>query len=121
MNSSKTHLVVPILFIARGAAWLLNVLGVVPGVDWVWTGGLAVVGILTLVVGGLNKLTVVVGPFLLTASVCSVLRQTGQLSVDKEIPILTMVLGCLLLAVQFLPLPRPECLQSPADQEENGK
>ena len=68
-------------------------------------------GILTLALGGVNKLTVIIDPWLLTGSVCSVLRQTGRLPVSQEIPILTIVLGCLLLLVQFLRFPTPEFLK----------
>jgi hypothetical protein len=62
-------------------------------VNWFWTGGLAAAGVLALAVGGLNRLAVVAGPFLMAASVCSVLRQTGRLPAAQEFPILTIVLG----------------------------
>lgn len=86
-------LAVPILTIIVGVGWLLDVLEFIPGVDWVWTVGLAAAGILCVAVGGLNKLSVVTGPFLIVASVCSLLRQTGYLTVDREIPVLVIVLG----------------------------
>jgi hypothetical protein len=110
--SSGKRFVVPILVILLGVTWLLNVLKIIPGVDWMWTVGLATVGILTLAVGGINKLSIVVGPFFMVASVCSVLRQTGRLEIDREVPILTIVLGCLLLLVQLLKLPLPDILKS---------
>lgn len=106
--SKNKKLIVPIFTIVVGVTWLLNVLGVVPGVDWIWAGGLAAAGVLSLSVGGLNKLNVVTGPFLITASVCSVLRQTGRLSIDHEIPVLVIVLGLLMLVSQLSPLPVPE-------------
>jgi hypothetical protein len=90
---------------------LLNVLKVLPGVDWIWTVGLAAAGVLTLAVGRINALTVVIGPFFMVASVCSILRQTGRLEIDREIPILTIVVGCLLLLVQLINLPVPEMLR----------
>lgn len=108
---SARRFVVPILVILLGVTWLLNVVKIIPGVDWMWTLGLATVGVLALAVGGINKLSAVIGPFFLSASVCSVLRQTGRLNVDVEIPILTIVLGCLLLLVQILDLPLPEVLK----------
>ncbi|MBN1909131.1 MAG: hypothetical protein JW818_05275 [Pirellulales bacterium] len=115
MNASLARLVVPVLVILLGVTWLLNVLNIIPGVDWIWTLGLAGTGILTLVIGGFNRLTVVIGPFLLVASVFSLLRQTGQLPLDYEVPILTIVLGCLLLLVQMLDLPMPEVLKIKQD------
>jgi hypothetical protein len=110
MESHK-GLVVPLIVILLGVTWLLNVMKIVPGVDWIWTIGLAAVGILTLVFGKFNKLTMVVGPWFVAASVSSLLRQTGSLDVDQEVPILTIVLGCLLFLVQILKLPNPDFVQ----------
>jgi hypothetical protein len=104
-------IVVPILVIVVGITWLLNVLEVMPGVDWMWTVGLAAAGVLTMVVGGLNRITVITGPFLLVASVCSLLRQTGRLAVDREIPFLVIALGVLMLVSQLSRLPLPEALR----------
>ena len=104
-------LVAPVLTITVGVAWLLNVLQVMPDVDWIWTAGCAAAGILSIAIGGLNKLTIVMGPFLLVASVFSLLRQTGRLPVDREIPILVIVLGVLMLVSQFSRLPVPEAFR----------
>ena len=101
-------LVVPILMVTVGVTWLLNVLEVVPGVDWIWTGGLAAVGILIIAIGGLNKGTIVTGPLLLVASVCSLLRQTGRLAIDREVPVLVIVLGLLMLVSELSHLPDPK-------------
>lgn len=111
MTESRKRFLVPILVILLGVTWLLNVLKIIPGVDWIWTVGLAAVGILTLALGGINKLTAVIGPFFMVASVCSILRQTGRLELDREVPVLTIVLGCLLLLVQVIKLPLPEMLK----------
>jgi hypothetical protein len=110
-------LVVPVLVTVLGVTWLLNVLNVLPRVDWIYTVGLAAVGVLTLLVGGVNKLTAVVGPFLMVASICSLLRQLDALPVDREVPILTIVLGILMLIAQVLSLPLPEILKSEDVQE----
>lgn len=116
MNTPRKQLIVPILIILLGVTWLLNVLKIVPGVDWIWTVGLAAVGIIALVLGGINKLSVVVGPFFIIASICSVLRQTGRLELDREVPILTIVLGFLLLLAQITNIPSPEILK-PEDKK----
>lgn len=110
-------LVVPILTVIVGVTWLLNVLAIIPGVDWMWTVGLAAVGILTMAVGGINKLTLVIGPFLMVASVCSLLRQTHRLLVDREIPVLVITLGVLMLISQISRLPMPKALQSKDDED----
>ena len=70
-------LVVPVLVIVLGVTWLLNILNVLPGIDWIWTVGLAAVGVNTLLVGGINKLTVVVGPFLMVGSIVFPLAPVG--------------------------------------------
>ena len=110
------ELIAPILVIALGITWLLNVLDIMPGVDWIWTVALAAVGLITLLLGGLNKLTVVVGPFLMISSVCSLLRQIGTMPIDREVPILTIILGILMLLVQILNLPMPEAFKPTKDE-----
>jgi hypothetical protein len=81
------QLVSPILVVVVGVAWLLNVMDVLPSVDWIWTIGLAAAGIATLVLGGMNRFTAVLGPFLLTASIFSLLRQTDRIGLEREVPI----------------------------------
>jgi hypothetical protein len=110
-------LIVPILTILVGVTWLLNVLDIMPGVDWMWTVGLAAAGLLSMAVGGLNKVTIVTGPFLIIASVCSLLRQTGRLAVDREIPVLVICLGVLMLASQLWRQPEPRRSKDPADRQ----
>ena len=113
----KAKLVTPILTILVGAAWLLNTLNIIPGVDWLWTVGLAAVGIISIAVGGLNKLTVVIGPFLVVAAIFSIMRQTGKISLDHEVPILVIVLGILMLISQLSKLPTPESLKKPDNDD----
>jgi len=120
MQNNKMSVIIPILMITVGIGWLLTVHQVMPGVDWVWILGLAVVGILAMVVGGINKVTLVVGPFLLICTVTSLLRQTGRLPVDTEVPSLVILAGLLGLAVRFLPVPPPDWfteVAAPDDQE----
>lgn len=119
MKKSRSGLLIPVLIIGLGVAWLLTTLKILPGVDWIWTGSLGICGILTLAVSGLNKFSVVVGPFLLIGSIFSVLRQTGKLAVDLELPILFIIFGVLLLAAYLLPLPLPDFLQ-PDDPKDGG-
>ncbi len=79
MKPDKRTLILPLLLIAVGVGWLLTTLGVAPGIDWVWTLGLAIVGLLTFAIGGIDKVSVVIGPFFILASMLSILRQTGRL------------------------------------------
>lgn len=97
-----------LLVIALGIAWLLNTLNVIPGVDWLWSGGLGVAGILFLLGRGVDKLSFVIGSFLLISSLCSILRQTGRLRPNIEMPVLFIIFGVLILISILLPLPTPE-------------
>lgn len=92
----------PVMVIIVGIAWLLNVMGIIPPIDWLWTCSIAAIGILTLLLGGITKVTVVVGPFMMIASVSSVLRQTGRIDIDKEVPILVIILGILMFISHFV-------------------
>ena len=105
------QLAVPILITLVGTAWLLDVLDILPGVNWLWPIGLAAAGIVTVARGGINRRTVVIGPFLIAVSVCSVLRQTHRLPADQEVPILTIILGVLLLLARLLRLPPPKAME----------
>lgn len=106
-KSSKLSLIIPILMITVGTGWLLTVHKIIPGVDWIWTLGLAIVGVLLLALGGLDKVTIVTGPFLLISSIFSVLRQTERISIDSEIPILVIIAGVLVLISRSLPIEMP--------------
>ena len=113
MNTSqKKGMAFAILITAIGVAWLLNVTGVMPRVDWVWTGALGVAGALILTYGGINKITVVAGPLLIIASLLSILRQTGRLTMDLEMPILVICFGLLMILAIALRLPMPRYLRA---------
>lgn len=101
-------LIPPLLLIVVGTGWMLSVLGVAPDIDWVWTLGLAAVGLLTFAAGGFDKVTVVVGQFFIVASCLSILRQTGRLDLDIEIPILVIAAGLLLLVARSSAIPVPQ-------------
>ena len=116
MKTSKTPVIISVLVIALGTAWLLNTLHVIESVDWIWTLGLAVAGILVIALGERSKLTFVIGPFLVISSIFSVLRQTGRLRVDLELPILFIVLGVLLLLAQIVPGNKPASSEERNDQ-----
>ena len=107
MNDKKT-LVVPLLLIIIGGGWLLTTLGYAPQIDWVWTLGLAAIGVLTLVAGGFDKFTFVVGSFFIVTSLLSVARQTGYIEFNVEVPVLVIVAGVLLLIARHPVIPTPD-------------
>lgn len=109
-GSSKAPVIVPILIMVAGIGWLLNSLELLGRVDWIWTLGLAALG-LVVIGAGRNKVSVVVGPFLIVGAGCAFLRQTGRLAVEHEVPILVIVFGGLLLVSHLLPVPLPRYLR----------
>ena len=115
MGSKKTGIVFAVAIMALGVAWLLNDVGILPAVEWVWTLGLAVMGILIVVIHGFDKVTAVIGPFLVIGSFFSILRQTGQILVNYEVPILFIIFGVLLLVAILLPLKAPKWLLGERD------
>ena len=117
MNEDKRTLVVPILLITVGSGWLLTVMEILPGINWIWTLGLAVIGICTFPVAGYNKFSFVAGPFFILASLLSVLRQMGRLPLDYEIPVLVIALGALMLVARSPGIPVPEWLEKPSGRK----
>jgi hypothetical protein len=108
MHKDRTSLPLGVLLVAVGGGWLLSSLGFIPSVDWAWSLGLAVVGALTIVLSGFDKVSFVMAGFFGLASVLSVLRQVGVLKVEVEIPVLVLASGILLIAArsEAIPLPR---------------
>lgn len=113
MDSDRKSLALPILLIGLGIGWLLSAMDLMPGIDWVWSVGLATIGVLTFLVGGVDKVTVAIGPFFLLASLLSLMRQTGRLKMDIEIPILVIAAGLLLLIARHPAIPSPRWMVPP--------
>jgi hypothetical protein len=105
MQHDKHSLVIPLLLLSVGSGWLLSALELAPEIDWVWTLVLAMVGLLSFVLAGFDKVSVVLGPFFLLASGLSVLRQTGHLALRIELPILVTLAGALLLIARLPKIP----------------
>ena len=83
MPKSKGPLVVSILIVTVGVGWLLSALKVEPEINWVWTLGLVVVGILAFVIaGGIDKVSIVLGPWFLIVPIptCAKFRLLMQSS-----------------------------------------
>lgn len=110
MDSKKIGIASAVAIMALGVAWLLNNVGVLPAVEWIWTLGLAVTGIMIVAIAGLDKATAVVGSFLVIKAFFSIFRQTGKISINYEIPILVIIFGLLLLVAVLSPLKKPAWL-----------
>jgi hypothetical protein len=121
-NRSKGPLVLSILIVALGIGDLLTAKGFFPGIDWAWTIGLAAVGLLTFVLsGGIDKVSVVVGTFLIASSVLSVLRQTDQITQNVEVPLLVIAIGVLIFIAQLGIVPAPRWLVWPPANDDNSR
>jgi hypothetical protein len=106
-SNRRAQLVIPILIIAVGLGWLLTAQGF-GGINWIWTLAIGTLGILIFVVSqGVDKVSVVLGPFFLLASLLSILRQTQQLNLDTEVPLLVIAIGVLLLVAQLPAIRKP--------------
>jgi hypothetical protein len=124
MNSDKSTLAAPLLMIVVGIGWLLSTLNIFPPeINWIWTAGLAAAGIMPFAISGVDKVNVVVGPWFLSASILSVLRQSGKLAFDIEVPILVIVGGLLMIVARSSAFPSPKWIiddvsQGPRVKEE---
>ena len=111
-------MILSILIMTVGVGWLLTALDYAPGINWIVTLSLGVLGFLIFIIsGGVDKLSIVLGPFFLISSFLSILRQTGRLRADIEVPILVILIGALLLVAQmtFIRLPQWVVASSPDD------
>ena len=108
MPGSKGPLALSLLIITLGTGWLLSAIGFGPNLNWIWILGLGMLGVLTFIgTGGVDKASIVIGPFFLFSSGLSMMRQSGHLSIDIEIPILIILIGVLLLIAQSRMIPAP--------------
>ncbi len=111
MQNDRSTLILGVLLVAVGGGWLLSSLGFIPTVDWAWTLGLAVVGVLAVALSGFDKVSFVVSGFFALASFFSILRQTRLLSMDVEVPLLVLSAGLLLLMARSRAIPMPRWLK----------
>ena len=108
LMANKSALAVPIAIVLIGIGWLLNTMNVIADINWVWTLSLAGIGLLVFVMDGLNRFSIVIGPFFIAASLLSVARQANQLNSNVEAPILVILFGVLLMVSQLSRLPAPK-------------
>lgn len=113
MAGRAPSMVVPVLLITVGVGWLLSTLGVAPDINWVWTLGLGVVGVLVFAIYGVDKATIVVGTLFILTSTLSVLRQSGRLTLEVEVPILVIAAGVLMMVSRHPRAPPPAWLLEP--------
>jgi len=109
-KGKQTGVICPVLMMTVGLGWLFTVWNVDVRIHWVPVLGMAVTGALVLLLGGLDKVTVVLGPLLLITTFFALLRQTGYISFDVELPCLLFAAGLLMLMAHLAPIPTPRWL-----------
>jgi hypothetical protein len=85
---------------------LMSSLNYLPDINWVWVLLLLGMSGVSLTMG-LNKVSFVLAGTFLAASVGSVLRQTGRISLNVEVPVLIMIAGALILVAMVCKLRTP--------------
>lgn len=105
MKKPEKKFVLPIAIMLIGAAWTLNVIKAIPGVDWLWILLLAGIGLIALTQVKNHRSKLISGGFFLTAAAGEAFRQAGRLPPEWEIPLLIIVVGLLMLLAQLLPAP----------------
>ena len=116
MTASQKSLVISLLTITVGVGWLLASKGIAPHINWVWTLGMAVCGVLMFALMGFDKLSFVLGAFFLVCSGMSVLRQQSMVTVETEAPLLVIVAGVLLLLARSKRVPVPNWFTPPSSE-----
>lgn len=111
MNKTRMQFAFPVYIVIFGVSWLLNVLNVIPEINWFRTLSVGAVGVLILIIWDFNRLTFIIGTSVIIESICSFLIQIGKLKASSEVPILIIVIGCLLLLSQFLKIPSSNILK----------
>jgi len=116
VKSKNPAIAISFFVIALSVAWLLNIMGVIPGRIWLWSGGLGVLGILLLAFSRFDRFSFVIGSSLIVSSVLCVLRETGKLELNLDAPVLFLTVGLLSLFAQILPsAPESEGTFTPSD------
>ena len=95
----------PVALIVVGLGWLLWEFRLFPDLDWIVALGFVLGGVLVLVLDGINKNSVVIGPFLVGIGVAWFLHDRYYLPWRVEIPGLLVLLGLLMLVARSARIP----------------
>jgi hypothetical protein len=87
----------PVTLIVVGLGWLLWEFRLFPDIDWIISLGFIAGGIVVLVLDGINKNSVVVGPFLVAIGVVWFMHDRYGTSWRLIVPVMLVVLGALML------------------------
>lgn len=114
LTVSKSSLAIPILIIVIGAGWLLSASAkeLDTGLYWLWSIGLAVAGVAVMASRGVDKVSIVIGPFFLLAALLPPLWQGKDLSLDIELAGLVLANGVLMLLAKATAFPEPKRVEA---------
>jgi hypothetical protein len=95
----------PIALIVIGSGWLMHRLDIFPSVNWIVILALLFAGVAVLLLEGVNKSTVVIGPMLIAGGATTFLQQHYDLSRSIQIPVLLILCGVLMLLARSSQIP----------------
>jgi hypothetical protein len=100
--------VIALLIIAIGMGWLLTSMNFGGGIDWIYTIAIAAAGVVTFALSKFNKISFVIGSFLIICSIMSLVRQMKMIKSEIEVPVLVVAFGVLVLiaSTPFIPMPQ---------------
>ena len=87
----------PVTLIAVGVGWLLWEFRLFPDVDWIISLGFIAAGVAVMAIDGVNKNSVVIGPFLIAIGAAWLLHDRYGTQWRYLIPVMLVVLGALML------------------------
>ena len=88
---------IPVTLIAVGLGWLLWELRLFPDVDWIISLGFIAAGVAVMVIDGINKNSVVIGPFLIAIGLAWLVHDRYGTHWRYIIPFMLVLLGILML------------------------
>jgi hypothetical protein len=95
----------PITLIVVGVIGLIWYFRWLPDIDWIIALGFIAGGVAVLVVDGINKNSIVSGPFLIAVGIAWALRDQYRISWSLIIPALLVLLGVLMLIARNPKIP----------------
>ena len=110
MKPDKSIIVIAAVVAAAGIGNLLSIYGFVPTVNWPWTLGVCVAGLLMIVMNWPDRMAVGFGGILVAGYVIHLLGATQIVLEDAVSPLQFTALALIVIGVQFLP---PQELKHP--------
>lgn len=95
----------PVTLIVIGLGWLLWELRLFPDIDWIISAGFVVTGVAVLVIDGVNKNSIVIGPFLIAIGIAWLAHDRYWVGWRFIVPGLLVLLGVLMLAARSQRIP----------------